>query len=59
MKLTPKQVEELKKAAVPLMLWLSDNCHPHCMAILDNTRIEIVESLASVPYTESNENPEG
>jgi len=57
MKLNEEQIEELKKAALPLMMWLSDNCHPHCKAILDNTHIEIVESLASVLY--NNENPEG
>jgi hypothetical protein len=47
MKITKQQIESLRKAAMPLMQWLHDNCHPHCTALVDNERVELVEGLAT------------
>ena len=45
--LTQEQIDALREAAMPLMQWLNDNCHPHCTAIVDSERIELVEGLAT------------
>jgi hypothetical protein len=47
MTLTEKQLTELRTAAMPLMQWLNDNCHPHVAAIIDSEHIELVEGLAT------------
>lgn len=48
MKLTRDQTESLKQAAQPLIDWMNDNCHPQCEAHVDQTSVEIVESVAKV-----------
>lgn len=48
MTLTKDQIVAFKEAALPLMQWLNDNCHPHCTAIVDSERAEVMEGLASV-----------
>lgn len=48
MTLTKDQIAAFKEAALPLMQWLNDNCHPHCTAIVDSERAEVMEGLASV-----------
>lgn len=47
MKITLDQLETLREAALPLMQWLNDNCHPHCTVMVDSERIELVEGLAT------------
>jgi len=47
MTLTPEQLVALKEAAIPLMQWLNDNCHPHCTAIMDSEHVELLEGLAT------------
>ena len=47
MKFTLDEIETLREAALPLMQWLNDNCHPHCTVIVDSERIELVEGLAT------------
>ena len=47
MKFTLDEIETLREAALPLMQWLNDNCHPHCTIIVDSERIELVEGLAT------------
>ena len=47
MKFTLDEIEALREAALPLMRWLNDNCHPHCAVIVDSERIELVEGLAT------------
>jgi hypothetical protein len=44
--LTEEQLKSLREAALPLMQWLHDNCHPHCTVIVDSERAELVEGLA-------------
>jgi len=41
-------LKELREAALPLMEWLAENCHPHCTIIVDSEHIELVEGLATV-----------
>jgi hypothetical protein len=48
--LTEEQLNSLRKAALPLMLWLTENCHPHCTAIVDSGRTELLEGLATAMY---------
>lgn len=45
--LTKEQINALREAALPLMHWLNNNCHPHCTAIVDSEKIELVEGLAT------------
>jgi len=35
------------EAAKPLMKWLSNNCHPHCMACVDQGTVALSEGIAS------------
>lgn len=44
--LTEKQIDEMRNAAMPLMIWLEKNCHQHVQAIVHNTQIEVLEGLA-------------
>jgi len=46
MKLNEKQFKELLEVSKPLIKWLNENCHPHCSALVDCTRVELVESVA-------------
>jgi hypothetical protein len=45
--LTDQQLKTLREAAMPLMQWLNDNCHPHCTAVVDSEHIELLEGLAT------------
>ena len=47
MRFTLDEIETLREAALPLMQWLNDNCHPHCTVMVDSERIELVEGLAT------------
>ena len=47
MTITTEQIATLRDAAMPLMQWLNDNCHPHCKIIVDSEWVELVEGLAS------------
>lgn len=48
--------EQIEKASPPtphpdflaVQAWLADNCHPHCIVIVDSERAELVEGLAVV-----------
>lgn len=50
--LTKQQTESFAEAAQPLMVWLHENCHPHCVAIVDSERAEVHEGLAGTPRKE-------
>ena len=50
MKITLDQIETLREAALPLIQWLNDNCHPHCTIIVNSERIELVEGLATAGH---------
>lgn len=39
---------ELKEAALPLIKYLSETHHPHTMAIVTNTGVEVMEGVLSV-----------
>ena len=47
MRFTLDEIETLREAALPLMQWLNNNCHPHVAAIIDSEHIELVEGLAT------------
>lgn len=47
MTLTRQEIEQLRSAAMPLMLWIANNCHPHCKAIVDSEHLELLEGIAS------------
>ena len=44
--LTKKQREEMYVAALPLMLWMKENCHPHCSAHVSQVDTELLEGVA-------------
>lgn len=46
MKLTPEQFNSLLEASKPLMKWMSENCHPHCTACVDQNTVELSEGIA-------------
>lgn len=48
MVLTDQQIEELQKAAEPLIKYLAENFHPHVKVIVEQDRAEILESSATV-----------
>ena len=45
--LSNEQTLAMKVAAMPLMVWLCENCHPHVKAIVDSELVEIMEGLAT------------
>lgn len=45
--LSNEQIEDMSQAALPLMRWLRENCHPHCKAIVDSEHAELLEGLAT------------
>ncbi len=42
------KVEELKKAAEPLIKYLCENHHPHVTAIVTPTSVEVLEGIMAV-----------
>jgi len=42
------RLARFKEAALPLMQWLNDNCHPHCTVIVDSERAEFMEGQTVV-----------
>lgn len=46
MTLTHDQQQSMLEAAKPLIKWLVENCHPHCTAHVDQTTVELDESIA-------------
>ena len=47
MVLTEAEILEMRNAAMPLMVWLANNCHPHVKAIVDSELVEVMEGLAT------------
>ena len=46
--LTKEQILEMKVAAMPLMLWLGNTCHPHVTVVVTSQNAEALEGLARV-----------
>lgn len=46
MTLTREQIEKMLESAKPLIKWMNENCHPHCTATVDQTRVELLEGVA-------------
>jgi len=49
MKTIQRETKELKEATEPLLKYLNNNCHPHVVAIVTPTSIELLEGLISLP----------
>lgn len=47
MTITKEQAEDMLKAATPLIEWMKNNCHPHCVAVVDLESIHLTEGIAS------------
>jgi hypothetical protein len=45
MVLNTEQRESFDVAARPLIKWLCENCHPHVIAIVEPTRVELTEGV--------------
>lgn len=50
--LTKQQQIDFETAAIPLIIWLNENCHPHVSAIVEPSRIELVEGIFSMPVND-------
>ena len=50
--LSEAKSKEMLEASKPLMKWMSENCHPHCTAIVDVNSVELVEGIATVRTVE-------
>ena len=50
--LTEAERLEMQSAAMPLMVWLATNCHPHVQAMVDSEQIMIVEGVATASRVE-------
>jgi malate/lactate dehydrogenase len=50
--LTEAEILEMKRAAMPLMVWLSRTCHPHVQAVVDSEQVMIVEGVATASRVE-------
>jgi hypothetical protein len=46
-RLTKKQHDSMLLAAKPLIQWINQNCHPHCVAQVDSTVVELLEGVAT------------
>lgn len=46
MTITQKQSAEMLEAAKPLIRWMNENTHPHCVAIVDTVSVELTEGVA-------------
>ena len=44
--LTEELNQTMLDAAKPLIKWMSDNCHPHCTAIVTACSVELTEGIA-------------
>ena len=45
--------DRLKEMAEPLMEYLVDNCHPHSAVIVTAERMAVIETVLSIPATET------
>lgn len=41
--MTDADLKSFQEASYPLMKWMSENVHPHCLVVLDSERAELVE----------------
>lgn len=44
-----QQCEDLRKASLPLIKYLSENYDPHVTATVTSTSVELLEGICSVP----------
>jgi hypothetical protein len=44
-----EKMEDLKKAAEPLIKYLCENHHPHMTVIVTGTSVELLESKIAIP----------
>lgn len=44
---TEQQRQEMLEAAKPLMRWMSENCNPHCKAVVDQVSVVLREGIAT------------
>lgn len=52
MKLTKKQINELKEITKPIMKFLSENFHPHVKVIIENDKAELLECVTCIKCEE-------
>lgn len=45
--ITPEQKTQLMEAAHPLVRWMKENCHPHCIAHVDQDSVALFEGIAA------------
>lgn len=45
--ITAKQRSDMLEAAKPLINWMNQNCHPHCIVQVEQTTVELLEGVSS------------
>lgn len=51
-RISEEQRNGMLEAARPLIAWMKANCHPHCVARVDQTAIELTEGVATATLSE-------
>jgi hypothetical protein len=52
MNLSEKQQSEFEQLSKQLIKWLCENCHPHCLIIIEPTSAELLEGQISIANSE-------
>lgn len=47
--LNEQERREFEAVTRPVIEWLNKNCHPHVSVVIEPTRAELLESVASYP----------
>jgi hypothetical protein len=48
MTLTKEQQQEFEQAAIPLIKWLNNNCHPHTHIVVEDDGAELHEGVLRI-----------
>jgi len=49
--LSEEKRQEFIAAATPLMMWIEQNCHPHCEATVCSNEAHLLEGIVSHVHT--------
>lgn len=44
--ITKEKSDEMLEMAKPLMKWMNENCHPHCIVHVDQNTVALTEGVA-------------
>lgn len=52
MTISKEKLDEMLEIAKPLIKWMNENCHPHCVAHVDQVSVILLEEIAGNKTTE-------